>query len=215
MASGYTYNDGSTCTCGSNRDSGSTQFGACYDATSHAMTCSISDNDCAPGETWLDPQEALLSHGFECPCEAVETGACHNAVRAEMGATNANTCAVDTDSCDAGETFISARDARDTYGMLCVLCSSPAPLPTPAPTSPTPAPTVLAKKQPKKSGGPSTTVVLSITGPIIVILLGAIVALYLKNQAKPRPVTPAAVVQVRETQMSVVQAVPLSSDLKA
>ena len=78
MASGYTYNDGSTCTCGSNRDSGSTQFGACYDATSHAMTCSISDNDCAPGETWLDPQEALLSHGFACPCEAVKTGACHN-----------------------------------------------------------------------------------------------------------------------------------------
>ena len=125
---GYQYSDGSECTCADNRNDGPTQFGACYDTTSHTTTCSVDENDCTAGETWLEPSESLYTYGIACHCHDVRTGACYNTV------SHATTCAVDSDSCDDGEVWIAARDVSDTYGMNCVLCGGPTSAPTPAPT---------------------------------------------------------------------------------
>lgn len=142
----YTFADGSTCTCGYNRNAGDTQFGVCYDTSSHQTTCSVSDHDCTSSETWIAPQEALLSYDIDCPCDDVETGACYSL------STHATTCAVAPDSCDSGETFIGARSARDDYNMSCKLCTrySPSPSLTQAPSL---APTVQKPQTPQVSMG--------------------------------------------------------------
>ena len=142
----YTFADGSTCTCGYNRNAGDTQFGVCYDTSSHQTTCSVSDHDCTSSETWIAPQEALLSYDIDCPCDDVETGACYSL------STHATTCAVAPDSCDSGETFIGARSARDDYNMSCKLCTrySPSPSLTRAPSL---APTVQKPQTPQVSMG--------------------------------------------------------------
>ena len=129
ISAGYEYSDGSGCTCASNRNSGMTQFGMCYDMTTHAGTCSVSKSDCTDDEMWLEPQEALNSYGANCNCVDVETGACYKMT------THTATCVVDSDSCDTGETWIDARTMRDTYGTSCTLCDSNNTIITHAPTA--------------------------------------------------------------------------------
>ena len=120
----YTFADGSTCTCGYNRNAGDTQFGVCYDTSSHQTTCSVSDHDCTSSETWIAPQEALLSYDIDCPCDEVETGACYSL---STHATTARppTRAIRRDS--------SSRRARDDYNMSCKLHAlQPVPVRDPA-----------------------------------------------------------------------------------
>ena len=58
------------------------------------------------------------------------TGSCVDAL------TGIPVCAVDADSCDAGDAWTDARRTRDVHGLDCTLCD-PADLvwPTPAPTA--------------------------------------------------------------------------------
>ena len=129
IGAGYEYADGSECTCASNRNSGMSQFGMCYDTTTHAATCSVSKADCTDDEMWFEPQEALNDYSTTCNCIEVETGGCYSSI------THSTTCVVDSDSCDSDESWIDARTMRDTYGLSCTLCDSNSTLITHAPTA--------------------------------------------------------------------------------
>ena len=46
IAAGYVYASGHSCRCDANRDSGLTQYGACWDASAEAAVCATQKTDC-------------------------------------------------------------------------------------------------------------------------------------------------------------------------
>ena len=82
-----------------------TQYGACYDGS--AGVCATQKLDCAAGETWLEPKDALALYGFECACDDVLVGACESS-------TGTKTCAVDADSRGPGAPW--ATDLQPPWG---------------------------------------------------------------------------------------------------
>jgi hypothetical protein len=123
--SGFTFSGGQHCMCHDNRGQKATQFGVCKkDIQSR---CSIDQSHCEPGETWIDPQAALLDHNIQCPSFNVEVGAC----KAPNGA---KTCVVDADSCNAGDTWLTPSQAK-REGAHCFLDTEVEGTPAPSPAS--------------------------------------------------------------------------------
>ena len=172
---GYVYGSGHTCLCDRFRDKGLTQYGACWDGGTmpYVATCAYQKADCSAGETWVEPQEALKVYGFECNCDDVLTGACESAITGEL------TCAVDIDSCEDDDEWISARDVA-AAGTSCRICGTNTPSPTPAPTSaPTRAPTVSPVKidlDGDKKDDESSGVTLIIVVAVVVVVVVAVIA---------------------------------------
>lgn len=88
-----------------------TKFGACQTGNS-GIRCVMQSWDCESNELWVSPTE-LENLGSECNCNEVKVGACSSPIR--------NYCAIDSDSCDDGFTFVTPLTAQ-SIGLDCTLC---------------------------------------------------------------------------------------------
>lgn len=107
IAPGYTFGaDETQCTCHAARDTGYSEYGACYDTVTHNAVCSLSQYDCTDSENWLDPDQATNAYGLDCQCWDTYTGACHNPTTGEA------TCTYSAESCSTGQEWVTAREAE-------------------------------------------------------------------------------------------------------
>jgi len=133
----------------------STRYGSCHGPSPAVPYCAIKASSCEADETFHGAWDDL-SENLDCDCSETLTGACVTTRDAEF-----ISCAVSIDSCGA-QSFISARELRDSPTLTneCRLCNGE--IPTPAPTtsaSPTDAPTVGSTPAPTISHAPSISMV--------------------------------------------------------
>jgi len=145
---------GKRCTCNyhySTSDNplniGSMTYGRCYDAVSNDSYCGVNAATCGDGETFIGPHDEVLAEVEDCFCDVTPVGAC-------MTDSNAfSHCAVSSDSCLSGQSFIQAQTfmADDSMDIDCMLCRNTWD-PTASPTkSPTASPTVKPSSNPSAS----------------------------------------------------------------
>jgi hypothetical protein len=168
-----------------------TQYGACYDGSSGV--CATQKLDCAAGETWLEPKDALALYGFECACDDVLVGACESS-------TGTKTCAVDADSCDAGDSWLDAR-AVAAEGASCTLCGRNTPFPSPAPTR---APVEAVLKADDDDDGSATLLVVVVVVVAVVALAAVAGLVFLARRPGGSPL---AVVQAEAHEVGTVELV--------
>jgi len=139
---------------------GSTSYGKCYNPETNLQFCAARESVCATGEEYRGPYHATFT-GPECNCDRTHTGAC--VTMPTIGEYLFGHCAVAVDSCNDGESFLTAT-ALKTSGLAndCRLCANTWDSPTvsPAPTDvvtapPTRSPTVSAA--PSLSQKPTNT----------------------------------------------------------
>ena len=203
IEAGWVYSGGHTCTCDLNRNTGPTQYGACWGSDGPGTaTCATQRADCEEGEVWLEPKDALALHGFECHCEDVLVGACESAARGVA-------CAVDADSCGGDGAWVSAREIADA-GHICRLCGLDATL------EPTRAPNAPSDKKDGADVANAGVLIIIVVGVVLVaaIIGGAAVVIARTKAGAGRPITPVATVEGVEMASSVV-VVPSDAELKA
>jgi len=150
---------GKQCTCNYDYRSrsdpvevGSTSYGKCYSPKTNLQFCAAKESVCAMDEEYRSPHHATFT-GPECNCDRTHTGAC--VTMPSIGEYQFGHCAVAVDSCNDGESFLTAT-ALKTSGLAndCRLCENTWDSPTvsPAPTAVVTAPPTLS---PTVSAAPS------------------------------------------------------------
>jgi len=112
--------NGEQCTCHDHFDGGpgSSTYGVCLDEKTETPHCSIAEHACESHEVYF-ANHVLAALGGElvCTCEDVKVGGCYDMQKREMS------CAVDSDSCDEGHAYISARQLSNNFKKMdCRLC---------------------------------------------------------------------------------------------